>query len=358
MNTNSRILVTGAGGYVGGWIVEWLFLHGFTNVRAGIRKWSSAARIGRFPVDIVMCDVLSEEQVKKAMEGVNVVIHCAYGSRPATVQGTRNIAQAAYTNRVERFIHLSTVSVYGDTKGTVDEQSAMQLTGSDYGDSKIEAEQICWELHKQGLPLVVLRPSAIYGPYDKLWISKFAERLLSHQWGIFEKMGDGQCNLVYIEDLLKAVSLALESREAVGEAFNVNGSDDITWNQYFTTFNEALRLPPLRPIGESNAKIFAALFAPIKKTARFVLDHYGKPVTKLYQRYELVQQLMKGAEQKMKATPGREELDMFGRNVRYSIAKAQSLLGFQPQYDVTRGLALSIQWLSHERMLNAHPGGN
>lgn len=352
MQSNSRILVTGAGGYVGGWIVEWLFLQGFQNVRAGIRKWSSAARIGRFPVDIVICDVLNQAQVTQAMNGVDVVIHCAYGSKEATIQGTRNVAEASWKQKVERFVHLSTVSVYGGAEGTVNEDQTFQFTGSEYGDTKIEAEQICWEFHKKGLPLVVLRPSAIYGPYDKLWISKFAERLQSRQWGIFEKMGDGQCNLVYIGDLLNAVFLAADSEGAIGEAFNINGSDNITWNDYFNTFNGALNLPALRPIGQSSAKVFAAMFAPVKKSARYLLGHFGRPITQLYQRYDLVQQLMKRAERRMKSTPGREELDMFGRNVHYSISKAGSVLGFEPQFDVQKGLAMSIQWLRHESLLN------
>lgn len=358
MNSDNRILVTGAGGYVGGWIVESLYLTGFRNVRAGLRRWSSAARIGRFPVDIVLCDVLKASEIDRAMEGMNMVVHCAYGSVETTVQGTRNVLEAALKHRVQRFIHLSTVSVYGEAQGTVDEEKPYQVTGGDYGDSKIEAEKICWEFFKKGLPVVVLRPSAIYGPYDKLWISKFAERLMSGQWGIFETMGDGQCNIVYIQDLVDAVVLALDSERAVGEAFNINGSDSITWNDYFTAFNEELGLPPLQRIGLSRSRALSAAFAPVKTTARYFLSHYGGLITRLYQRYELVQLIMKSAEQRMKTTPGREELEMFGRRVRYSIGKAESILGFHPQVDVKQGLSMSVKWLTHEALLKVRDGKN
>ena len=52
------VLVTGAGGFIGGWIAEAFHLAGWADVKAGIARWSSAARIARFPLDIVQCDVM------------------------------------------------------------------------------------------------------------------------------------------------------------------------------------------------------------------------------------------------------------------------------------------------------------
>ncbi len=350
MRTDFKILVTGAGGYIGGWIIESLFLQGCVHVRAGIRRWSSAARIGRFPVEITLCDVLNKHQVNSALEGIDAVIHCAYGSRDATIQGTLNILEASLQHRVKKFIHLSTVSVYGNAKGEVDETIPMQLTGSEYGDSKIEAEQLCWNYFEKGLPLIVLRPSAVYGPYDKLWVSKFAERLQSGQWGIFQRLGEGQCNLVYIQDLVKAVFLSLDSMNAVGQAFNVNGSDIISWNDYFRRFNEALKLPPLQIINPFKVKAASGIFTPVKSIARYILKHHGEIVARMYQRYQLIQKVMKATEQKMKTSPGNEELSMFGQNVHYSISKAESLLGFVPAFTVNEGLAMSVEWLKHEAL--------
>jgi nucleoside-diphosphate-sugar epimerase len=352
MQADSKILVTGAGGYVGGWIVESLFLQGFMNVRAGIRRWSSAARIGRFPVQIVLCDVLDMHQVNKAVEGVDVVIHCAYGSKDTTVKGTHNILEASLQYKIKKFVHLSTVSVYGNADGEVDESVPVQMTGSEYGDSKIEAEQLCWDFFKKGLPLTILRPSVIYGPYSKLWISKFAERLQSGQWGIFDEMGDGRCNLIYIQDLIKGILLSLDSDKAVGQAFNMNGSDNISWNDYFQRFNEALQLPPLLTMSPAKVKGTSGFMAPIKTAARYVLKHHEKIITKMYQRSLILQKAMKIVEQKMKTSPGNEELSMFGRKVHYGISKAESMLGFVPDYHVNEGLAMSVEWLKHEALFS------
>jgi nucleoside-diphosphate-sugar epimerase len=355
MRTDTKILVTGAGGYIGGWIVESLYLQGFNNVRAGIRRWASAARVGRFPIEITLCDVVDEHQVQKAMDGVDVVIHCAYGPRDATVKGTHNILEAALRQGTKKLVHLSTVSVYGKAEGEVDETTPTQLTGSEYGDSKIEAERLCWEYCEKGLPLVVLRPSVVYGPYCKLWIAKFAERLESGQWGIFTEMGDGHCNLIYIQDLISGVMLSIDSAKSVGQAFNMNGSDIISWNDYFRMFNEALALPPLQIISSSRAKRTSGIMAPMKSAARYVLKRHEALVTKVYQSNAAMQKIMKAVEQRMKTSPGDEELSMFGRKAHYSISKAESVLGFVPRFDVRKGLAISVEWLQHEALYPQNP---
>ena len=60
MTDKEKILVTGSGGFIGGWIVETLHLSHLADVRAGIRSWSSGARLARFPVEIVLCDVMDK----------------------------------------------------------------------------------------------------------------------------------------------------------------------------------------------------------------------------------------------------------------------------------------------------------
>jgi len=72
MTTSSKILVTGAGGFVGGRVVERCFLGGRHEVRAGIHSWSSAARLGRFPVEICPCNILDDGQLDRALDGVTV----------------------------------------------------------------------------------------------------------------------------------------------------------------------------------------------------------------------------------------------------------------------------------------------
>ena len=348
MNKDARILVTGAAGFIGGWITESSYARGYTNVRAGVRKWAGAARIARFPVDIVLCDVMKPADVARAMEGVDVVVHCAIGSKEVNVKGTEHLLDAALKAGVRRFVHFSTVDVYGTAEGQIGESTPFQHTGSDYGDSKIEAEGLCARYHELGLPVVIFRPSIVYGPYCKLWISKFAERLSSGNWGTFEKIGEGTCNLIYIEDLIDAIFLAMNDEKAVGQTFNLNGPEMITWNEYFRRLNAALGLPPLRVIGFGTSKLRTRVMTPLKSAARFVMNNYGETVKALYRKSAIVQRFMKGTEQSMKTTPGPGELSMFGRKPAFDIAKITSLLGFRPRFGVDKGIDLSTRWYAHE----------
>jgi len=357
MSPETRILVTGAGGFIGGWIVETLYLNGFLNVRGGVRRWSTAARIGRCPVEIVLCDIANAQQVKAAMRDVDVVIHCAYGSRDSTVKGTGVLLEAAQQQKVRRLIHLSTIDVYGGIEGEVDEESPLLNTGNEYGDSKIEAEKLCWRHAAWGFPVVVLRPTIVYGPFSKLWITKFAERLRSGQWGVFKGTGDGTCNFVYVKDLVQAVFRAIDSDKAVGQAFNINGSDMITWNEFFRRLNAALKLPPLREIQPGKALFRSRVMAHVKSAARYLVDHFGDTITNIYKKSDLARRFMKRAESTMKVSPGPQELRMFGLNVHYKISKAEALLGYKPEYDVRTGLDLSVEWLNHEAMFSHRASG-
>lgn len=348
MSDKKRILVTGAGGFIGGWIAEEFHFENVGHVRAGVRNWGGSARLARSRLEIVSCDIMVPTQVERAVEGVDSVIHCAAGPPDVIIDGTRNVLEASKKAGVAKVVYLSTVSVYGDATGIVDESTTLRMTGSSYGDSKIKAEMLCGDYTGKGVPTVILRPSVVYGPYNKLWIAKFAERLRSGYWGIFDALGEGTCNLVYVRDVVSAVRCAMESEAGVGKSFNISGNELITWNEYFSALNGALGLPPLRRISPQTSRARSRLMAPIKKVARFGLSRYGGLIASMYQSSTLVQSLMRRTEEQMKTSPGKEELDMFGRKVQYPITNAISTLGYQPRVPIDKGLRLSVEWLKHE----------
>ncbi len=343
-----KILVTGAGGFIGGWVVDILHMRESAQVRASVRSWSGAARPARLPVEIVRCDVLDPVEVAKAVEGTDAVVHCAAGTGPVITQGTGNILEASLRSGVKRVVHLSTIDVYGGAEGRVDESSPHKRTDNDYGNAKIEAEELCSEYGQKGLQIVVLRPSIVYGPYCKLWVAKFAERLQSGHWGTFDGLGEGTCNLVYVRDLVDAIILSLETDAGVGQAFNINGSEIITWNEYFRRFSAALGLPPLHEIGPGRSHMKSSLSMPARAVARFIVGKYGNLATRIYQKSNLARRIMQETERSLRTTPTTGELKMFGLKAHYLIDRAGEILGYSPQYSVDAGLEMSVRWLRHE----------
>ena len=321
------VLVTGAGGFIGGRVVELLHETGFANVRAGVRRWSSAARLGRLPVEIVQADVTDPEQARKAVQGAWAVIHCAVGSARVTVEGTRAIMTAASEAGVRRIVHLSTVDVYGQSTGSLDETKPYVMTGREYGDSKIEAEKVCREAIAKGAPIALLRPTLVHGPFSATWTVEFAERLQVQPWRLPESDCQGTCNLVYVDDLVEAIKLALTVEAAKGEAFNINGPERPTWNEYFRSLNSALSLPPLVVQGAAASHVTTSLMNPVRKSAKLAIKRFEPQIMGLYQRSDAARKLMKFAEKLIRRTPTSAEFDLYSRVVSFEAGKADAGAG-------------------------------
>jgi nucleoside-diphosphate-sugar epimerase len=351
------ILVTGAGGFIGGRVVE--VLHGFSGspVRAAVRRWSSAARVGRLPVEIVLCDITDAAQVRGAMAGIGGVVHCAYGDQRTTVEGTRTILQAALEAGVSRVVHLSTMEVYGDVDGDVAEDAPLRKTGAPYRDSKIDAELLCREYAERGLSVSVLRPTIVYGPFSRVWTVEFAERLLGD--GAFPSRDDcqGTCNLLYVDDLVAAILLALVKREAGGEAFNVNGEERLTWWQYLNDLRGGMDGEPLYSGRPWARRLRFAALAPLRTLARKTLNRFQAPIMALYRSNRIAQRVMRRAELVIRRLPSAGENRLLRRKVFLPVDKARSLLGYRSRFPASRGIALSATWLRHHGF-NGVPQGN
>jgi len=351
MSARNLILVTGAGGFIGGWIAETLFLSG-KPVRAGVHSWSGAARPARFPMDIVLCDIMNPRQLDGAMEGVRTVIHCARGADASLEQGTRNVLAAASRRGVDRFIHVSTTEVFGNQSGRIDETFPCQSMNDPYGDAKIKAEDICWEYYAKGLPVVIIRPPIVYGPFSKTFTINIAYKLLSGNWGIYKGLGDGICNLVYVADLVTGILEAAQTEAAVGQVFILNGPELLTWNQYFQRFNEALGQPELRVLDARSIGFTTTVKEPIRKSIRYARYKFEGVIKLVAAKHRQARRVMRFVETRMKTTPRLHDLKLYSRKAIYLSDKARNVFGYQPIHCLDEGLSMSVQWIEQIGMKN------
>lgn len=354
--TERTILVTGSGGFVGSRVVEAIHLTGFGRPRAGIRRWASASRLARFPTDFVLCDISDPRQMAQAVAECDIVVHCAYSNtRDSIVEGTRTVLQASLDEGVDRFIYLSSTEVYGpDASGLIDESYVCKPSGKAYGDAKLEAERLVSDFADRGLATTIFRPSIIYGPFSSTWTIDIANRLQTGNWGRFEELGDGVCNLVYIDDLVGAIFASLDSEAAKGEIFNVVGPERPTWNEYFERFNDALGQAPLPVISPARASRSSTVRDVVGAGVGKVVDRFRDPLLRVYLRDGPASDIMKRVRSRLRSTPTKSELQsLYSRTADYSIKKAQDLLDYSPNVDLRTGLQLSCQWLEFHGYLNS-----
>ena len=347
-----KTLVTGAGGFVGGRLVEILEADRPGSTLAGIRRWSTAARIGRLPVDIVQCDVMNAEQVAQQVAGVSRVVHCATGPGDVNVQGTRNVLQASLDAGVERVVHISTIALYGNKVGELTEEDAPELSAVPYADSKLRTEEVCREFMDRGLALSVLRPTIVYGPFSPNWTEEFAVRLQSRPWPFPRELSSGTCNLVYVDDLVAAIRLASNRPEAVGEIFNITGPEYPTWFDYFLALNRAMGLPPLESKSSFGSQVAAWGMKPVRAGAKFALARFGDQIMNLYKSSELAKKVMKGAEGAIRKAPTTGEFELYSKVISFPNTKAEQLLGYRPAVDMEAGIERSVAWLEHSGFMN------
>ena len=351
-----RVLVTGAGGFVGAWLCEAFYLSGWASVRAGVGRWTSAVRIARFPLEIVPCNVLDAAQLDAALAGVDSVVHCARSYDPrVTIEGTRLLLARARAAGVRRVVYLSSVAVYGEAPGRVDETAVAHGILTPYAESKREAEALCRAAAAEGLETVILRPTLIYGPFGETWTIGYATRLASGRWKTLGPAGEGRCNLLYVGDLIRAIQGALTAPVEPGRAFNVNGPEIPTWNDYFERFNALLTGRPLAAAGARRSQLEMLASKPVRALGKYVLKHHKPLLIGLSARSLAVKSVLKRAETKLRMVPSPDEAKLFRLDAVYDIARARAELGFEPVTGLDRGLALSAAWLVQNGVVPPRP---
>lgn len=264
-----KILVTGAGGFLGARIIRSLLAAEQRDVRCQIREGRGVGKLQALAasaqggaIEVVACNLLSRADTARLVTGVDLIIHAAAGTRgtPAdmmlnTVVATRNLLDAAVAAGVKRVAVVSSFSVY-NTESLVDgewldESSPVEAVGVDkgpYAFSKVRQEQLVNEYQRRhGFEVVFVRPGVIYGEGGPAMSPRVGIRAL----GWFASLG-GSCllPLTHVDNCADAV-VAAALRGAPGSIFNVVDDELPTCSHYLRLYRQqvetlrVLRLPYL-----------------------------------------------------------------------------------------------------------------
>jgi dihydroflavonol-4-reductase len=230
-----RAFVTGGTGFVGGVVCRKLRERG-DEVVALVRTPAKAGQLRELGCEIVSGDLGDEDVIRKAVVGCDAVFHVAAwyevgipeSAKPAmfdaNVKGTERVLDAAIDAGVGRIVYVSTVGVFGDTKGrVVDETFEREPTGfmSYYEETKFYAHELAKDRIAKGAPIVIVQPGGIYGPNDPSVIGTLIG--IIRRFGLpFMVFPDGGFNFVYVEDVADGILLAYD-KGRIGESYVLGG---------------------------------------------------------------------------------------------------------------------------------------
>jgi nucleoside-diphosphate-sugar epimerase len=320
-------VVTGATGLVGSHIVEHLAGRG-ERVRALVRPTSETTFLRNQRAELAAGDLHDPESLRRAVAGAEVVYHCAarvsdWGPwarfQADTVDAAANIVRACRAEGVRRFVHVSSIAVYGRPRakdGEVTEEAALGQhlwLWDNYGRAKIRAEEVVREVDPAA---TIVRPVWVYGPRDRASMPRVIAALRAGRVPIIGS-GRNPLNVLYAGDVAEGAILAATAPQARGQAYNLSSAGEVTQVELLNTLTDALGLPPVR----RRVPFFLAM------RAAFLTELFGR----LLRRPN-------------PPTLTRKAVSLVGRSTQYSTQKARTQLGWAPRVDIREGVRRTLAW--------------
>jgi len=249
-----RILITGATGFVGGYLVEACQRKGWI-VTALARPSSDTAALEAAGIPIIRCEPTDAAALRKAITEIDVIVNCAakigdWGPHEdyikANVDNLRVLLDACKGQALTRFVHLSSLGVYAAKHhhGTDETTPAATSHRDGYSRSKALAEKLVLQYERDfGLPAVVLRPGFIYGPRDRTVMPRIIDTLRRRAMRYPGAKGARALNTIFVRNLIDAIFLAIVNDRAVGQIYNLTDGEFVSKRRFIETIADALSLP-------------------------------------------------------------------------------------------------------------------
>lgn len=335
-----KIVIFGAGGFIGGWLCEELVGHKDIEIVPCVRHWSSAVRLARRGLDIVQIDLEKITRDLKLISDADVVVNVSMPPPGREPEIAARLYSACVDAGVRKFIQFSSTAVYGNMTGYLNEDSSPSPS-NEYGRGKTAMEErLLKKSARSGPQLFILRPSIVYGPFSEVWTVHFARRIADGRWRSVGWAGSGTCNLVYGQDVAKSVISAVMSQtKTQSNVLNINGPEVITWDEYIERFGDALGIVGRQRVNPLRFSLTSTAVDGLRKTGSWVKRKgLNRP---LQERAPAVFQSAKSA---VGLYPTLGELHLWRQKVRYSWERAASVIGFSPSMTLDEGLRRSAEW--------------
>ena len=333
---NGKILITGASGFIGSFIVEEALRQGL-ETWAAVRKSSSKAFLQDERIHFLELNLSSEEALKEQLQGhaFDYVVHAAGVTkclhkedfRRINTEGTMNLVRAIMELKmpIKRFVYISSLSIMGAIR---EQQPYTEIQENDtaqpntaYGKSKLEAEEWLSRLNKELgarneelLPYVILRPTGVYGPRERDYFMMFKSIKAHTDFAVGCQQQD--ITFVYVTDVVQAVFLALEKGKTGRRYFL---SDGAVYQS--STFSNLIRKELGNPWWiRITAPIW--LLRIITFCGEYIGHMTGKVTALNNDKYNIMRQ----------------------RNWRCDITPAREELGYEPKVQLEEGVKHSVKW--------------
>ena len=325
-----KVLVTGATGFIGSHVVEALLQRG-DQVRCLIRDPNHLKWLRGLPVEVVQGNCNDKNSLKDAVTAVDQLFHLAGVTKAVdektyfevNAYGTQNLVRACLEHNpsLQKFIHLSSLAAAGPCQnGGQKKETDLCNPVSPYGQSKRMGEDLALA-HAHELPLLILRPSAVYGPRDRDLYTLF--KLLSKKIKPCFYTREQRISLCFVEDIVRAILLASETKEGSGDIFFLSDGRDYRMEEVSDIFASAMGVNPVC------IRVPEWMMYAVASLSEYFSKLTGKPA--LLNR-------------------GKIE-EMVQKNWVCDITKAKMVLGFNPQVSLVEGARLTFEWYKKESWL-------